>query len=85
MIYLRLKDAEYTLLAEVGFKYDFMAKDVFEIYGNSPIRRAEDEEQSDRIEELNHKLYGEVFVGYDIRGVKEYQLSVYYIKRSFLS
>ena len=71
--------AEYTQLAEVGFKYDFMANDVFEIYSNSPTWTPEDEAQSSSIEALNHKLYGDVFVGYDIRGVQEYGLPVYYI------
>jgi len=70
---------EYFLLGELGFKYDFMANDVFELYSKSPIMTSKDEIQMNDIEEFNQKLYEEVLFGYDIRNVKEYQVPVYYV------
>ena len=70
---------EYSILSGVGYKYDFMAHDVFEIYCESPIWTPEDEAQAEGIEEFNEKLYEEVLSGYDIRAIKEYHVPVYYI------
>jgi len=70
---------EYSTLSEVGFKYDFMTNNVFEIYSNSPTWTPDDEAQAAYIEELNQKLYAEVLWGYDIRNVKEYSVPIYYI------
>jgi len=67
------------LLGELEYKYGFRANDVFELYGNSPIWTPKDEIQIAQSEELNQKLYDEVFFGYDIRAVKEYQVPVYYV------
>jgi len=67
------------LLGELEYKYGFRANDVFELYSNSPIWTPEDELQIARSEELNQKLYGEVFFGYDIRAIKEYHVPVYYV------
>jgi len=67
------------LLGELEYKYGFRANDVFEIYSKSPIWSTEDEIQLVQSEELNQKLYGEVFIGYDIRAITEYQTPVYYV------
>jgi len=70
---------EYALLFELELKYGFMANDVFEIYGKSPIWTPEDEIQADGIEKFNQKLYEEILWGYDIRNVKEYKVPIYYV------
>ena len=67
------------LLGELEYKYGFRANDVFELYNKSPIWTPEDEIQIAQSGELNQKLYGEVFFGYDIRAIKEYNVPVYYV------
>ena len=69
----------YFSLGELGLKYDFVANDISEIYGKSPVWTPEDEAQVSHIEQLNQGLYEEVLFGYDIRHVKAYQAPVYYI------
>ena len=69
----------YAVLGELGMKYDYMAADIYEIYGNSPTWTAADEEQAAHIEALNKGLYENVLYGEDIRHVKTYQTPVYYV------
>jgi len=68
-----------ALLGELEYKYGFRANDVFELYNKSPIMTSEDEIQLSQSEEFNRKLVDEVFIGYDIGNVKEYQVPVYYV------
>ena len=72
--------AQYNAVAALGFDggYDFMARDVFEIYVNSPTWACEDEAASAEIEARNERLYAEVLFDWDVSGT-DYAVPVYYI------
>jgi len=72
---------QYNMIAGLGFGhgYDFMAVDVFKIYGNSPTWTKEDEAVSEIVEKLNEKFYAEELYDWKVPGGAEYAVPVYYI------
>jgi len=72
---------QYNIIAGVGFGggYDFMAKDVFELYVASPTWTDEDEVISENIEKLNEKLYADAIFDWKIGDEAEYSVPVYYV------
>jgi pimeloyl-ACP methyl ester carboxylesterase len=71
---------QYNIIAGLGFGcgYDFTARDVFEVYANSPTWTQEDAQVSESVENLNEKLYAEVLFNWNVSTL-DYAVPVYYI------
>ena len=71
---------QYNILSEIGLGcgYDFTARNVFELYANSPTWTDEDDSLFEGIEKLNEKLYAEVLFNW-VASAEEYAVPIYYI------
>ena len=81
--YPNISSDEYArttpILSSLEFKYGYSTIDDFtQIYRKSPIMTFRDGYQMGNAEKFNHKIL-DVFHGYNIRSIKEYQTPVYYV------